>query len=168
MSSTSVRYVRLKRSMYEFWVGLPGWMKSPLPWRKKERSVAGMDRADAGLTEPRARVTLTPQQRADLVIRHCRRLPQERPRDMFFRFWGDNPFEWPAIDPLSTFSVDVDTAATGSVHPLDLHDPDPTGGFEGPAKLQILGLVDIAHAASPNQPHDAEVVDQGPLDQGWG
>jgi Ca-activated chloride channel family protein len=41
----------------------------------------------------------------------CRRRPDEKPRDMFFRFWGDNPFEYAATDRLSTFSVDVDTAS---------------------------------------------------------
>jgi len=45
------------------------------------------------------------------IVERCRRLPNERPRDMFFRFWGDNAFEFAAIDPLSTFSVDVDTAS---------------------------------------------------------
>ncbi len=41
----------------------------------------------------------------------CCRLPNERPRDMFFRYWGDNPFEITALDPLSTFAADVDTAS---------------------------------------------------------
>jgi Ca-activated chloride channel family protein len=45
------------------------------------------------------------------IVLHCRRLPNERPRDMFFRYWGDNPFEFAALDPLSTFSADVDTAS---------------------------------------------------------
>lgn len=43
--------------------------------------------------------------------RDCRRRPSERPRDMFFRFWGDNPFVIAAADPLSTFAADVDTAS---------------------------------------------------------
>lgn len=44
---------------------------------------------------------------------HCepRRLPDERPRDMFFRFWGDNPFVITDSDALSTFAADVDTAS---------------------------------------------------------
>jgi len=61
---------------------------------------------------------LTPEQRAQLldsecrrVFDGCRRLPNERPRDMFFRYWGDNPFEITALDSLSTFSADVDTAS---------------------------------------------------------
>jgi Ca-activated chloride channel family protein len=45
------------------------------------------------------------------IVSSCRRRPNERPRDMFFRFYGDNPFELAALDPLSTFSVDVDTAS---------------------------------------------------------
>jgi len=35
----------------------------------------------------------------------------KRPRDMFFRYWGDNPFELALLDRQSTFSVDVDTAS---------------------------------------------------------
>ncbi len=45
------------------------------------------------------------------ILRGCRRLPNEKPRDMFFRFYGDNPFEVTALDAQSTFSVDVDTAS---------------------------------------------------------
>lgn len=45
------------------------------------------------------------------ILDGCRRIPNERPRDMFFRFWGDNPFELAALDRLSTFSADVDTAS---------------------------------------------------------
>lgn len=45
------------------------------------------------------------------ILESCRRRPQERPRAMFFRYWGDNPFQWTALDALSTFSVDVDTAS---------------------------------------------------------
>ncbi|MFN0008501.1 MAG: von Willebrand factor type A domain-containing protein [Planctomycetota bacterium] len=45
------------------------------------------------------------------IVERCRRRPNERPRDTFFRFWGDNAFEFAAMDPLSTFSVDVDTAS---------------------------------------------------------
>lgn len=45
------------------------------------------------------------------MLRRCRRLPNEKPRDMFFRFYGDNPFEITALDAQSTFSVDVDTAS---------------------------------------------------------
>ena len=36
---------------------------------------------------------------------------KERPRDMFFRFWGDNPFVITRSDGLSTFAADVDTAS---------------------------------------------------------
>jgi hypothetical protein len=45
------------------------------------------------------------------ILERCRRRPNERPRDMFFRFYGDNPFELTALDAHSTFSVDVDTAS---------------------------------------------------------
>jgi Ca-activated chloride channel family protein len=62
-------------------------------------------RRAAGRGEPRL------QRRIEFILNSCTRKPNERPRDMFFRFWGDNPFEWTAIDTLSTFSVDVDTAS---------------------------------------------------------
>jgi Ca-activated chloride channel family protein len=39
------------------------------------------------------------------------RSPNERPRDMFFRFWGDNPFVVTRNDGLSTFAADVDSAS---------------------------------------------------------
>jgi hypothetical protein len=72
---------------------------------------------DEAWKEDRLR-SLTPEEREqwlDLECRHiverCRRRPDEKPRDMFFRFYGDNPFELAAIDALSTFSVDVDTAS---------------------------------------------------------
>ncbi|MFT4542135.1 MAG: Ca-activated chloride channel family protein [Planctomycetota bacterium] len=44
-------------------------------------------------------------------MRMCRPLPQEGPRDMYFRFWGDNAFERADLDPQSTFAADVDTAS---------------------------------------------------------
>ncbi len=50
-------------------------------------------------------------QRCRRILDGCRPRPNERPRDMFFRFWGDNPFEVAALDRLSTFSADVDTAS---------------------------------------------------------
>ena len=56
----------------------------------------------------------TPEERrlrAEHIVASCKRLPDERPRDMFFRFWGDNPFEWTANDRQSTFAMDVDTAS---------------------------------------------------------
>ncbi len=49
--------------------------------------------------------------RYEEIYRGCFPRPNERPRDMFFRFWGDNPFEVTQLDRLSTFSVDVDTAS---------------------------------------------------------
>lgn len=45
------------------------------------------------------------------VLRECERRPNERPADMYFRFWGDNAFERTATDPLSTFAIDVDGAS---------------------------------------------------------
>jgi len=40
-------------------------------------------------------------------------LAGESPRDMYFRFWGDNPFVPTRQDGLSTFAADVDTASYG-------------------------------------------------------
>ncbi|MEM7306823.1 MAG: von Willebrand factor type A domain-containing protein [Planctomycetota bacterium] len=48
---------------------------------------------------------------SDEIIRFCRVQPDETPSMMFFRCWGDNPFELAQLDPLSTFSADVDTAS---------------------------------------------------------
>jgi Ca-activated chloride channel family protein len=57
---------------------------------------------------------VTPEERAayiELLFADCRRRPSEQPRDMFYRWWGDNPFEYARTDALSTFAVDVDTAS---------------------------------------------------------
>ena len=45
------------------------------------------------------------------ILHDCMPLPDERPQDMFFRFWGDNPFVLTRLDAQSTFAVDVDTAS---------------------------------------------------------
>jgi Ca-activated chloride channel family protein len=45
------------------------------------------------------------------VVVHLRRLREETPRDMFFRYYGDNPAVRTADDALSTFAADVDTAS---------------------------------------------------------
>jgi len=45
------------------------------------------------------------------LFRACRRRADETPSAMFFRFWGDNPFELTAQDAHSTFALDVDTAS---------------------------------------------------------
>jgi Ca-activated chloride channel family protein len=47
----------------------------------------------------------------DLLVQACAALPGEGPRDMFFRFWGDNPFVRVADGALSTLAIDVDTAS---------------------------------------------------------
>ena len=70
------------------------------------------ERPDArGVIDPEAFERANLQRRLDFVLSSCQRRPSERPRDMFFRFWGDNPFEYTVLDGLSTFSVDVDTAS---------------------------------------------------------
>ncbi|MEO2163345.1 MAG: von Willebrand factor type A domain-containing protein [bacterium] len=45
------------------------------------------------------------------IYSECKRRPEESPRDMFFRFWGDNAFVVTQQDRLSTFAADVDTAS---------------------------------------------------------
>ncbi|MDA1260518.1 MAG: von Willebrand factor type A domain-containing protein [Planctomycetota bacterium] len=47
----------------------------------------------------------------DEVIVHLRRHGNESPRDMFYRYYGDNAVVRTAEDPLSTFATDVDTAS---------------------------------------------------------
>ncbi len=51
------------------------------------------------------------ESRVKIILDGCRRRPGEEPRDMFFRFWGDNPFEITSLHKLSTFAIDVDTAS---------------------------------------------------------
>ncbi len=51
------------------------------------------------------------KQAAEWIVHRCRRLPNEKPSMMYFRFWGDNAFVLAALDPLSTFAADVDTAS---------------------------------------------------------
>lgn len=45
------------------------------------------------------------------VLAHLRRHGNETPRDMFFRYYGDNAVVRATDDPLSTFAADVDTAS---------------------------------------------------------
>ncbi|MBI4880056.1 MAG: von Willebrand factor type A domain-containing protein [Planctomycetes bacterium] len=56
-------------------------------------------------------VAAQPPDTAASILESCRRLPGETPSMMYFRFWGDNPFELASLDNLSTFGVDVDTAS---------------------------------------------------------
>ncbi len=45
------------------------------------------------------------------IVREYRRIPGESPADMFFRYWGDNPFVDTTRDAQATFGLDVDTAS---------------------------------------------------------
>ena len=47
----------------------------------------------------------------DEVLLHLEPRPQESARDMFYRYYGDNPAVNARLDPLSTFAADVDTAS---------------------------------------------------------
>jgi Ca-activated chloride channel family protein len=69
-------------------------------------------------TRESARRELTPDQvdelcdlRTKRILEHCCRQQGERPRDMFFRFWGANSYVLARLDNQSTFGVDVDTAS---------------------------------------------------------
>jgi len=53
----------------------------------------------------------TANRQTDEALARCRLLPGESPADMFFRYWGDNPFVPTRDQTLSTFSVDVDSAS---------------------------------------------------------
>ena len=69
-------------------------------------SLGGLEFADETALLQRDRL-----ERLRLIEQDCYPRPNESPRDMYFRFWGDNPFELTALDRLSTFSTDVDTAS---------------------------------------------------------
>lgn len=59
----------------------------------------------------RASMEARAKSRCDQIIVSCVPKPQERPRDMYFRYWGDNPFVYTSTDKLATFAADVDTAS---------------------------------------------------------
>ena len=76
----------------------------------------GLDSADLGTIDRLRQLDPADRDRwieneCQRILRGCRRLPNEKPTAMFFRFYGDNPFEITALDAQSTFSVDVDTAS---------------------------------------------------------
>ncbi|MEO6710358.1 MAG: von Willebrand factor type A domain-containing protein, partial [Planctomycetota bacterium] len=84
------------------------------PFEQVDRFKEGKQDAARDDRAQRQRRILSPEERQariEEIIVSCRRLPNEKPRDMFFRFWGDNPYEWTANDRQSTFSMDVDTAS---------------------------------------------------------
>lgn len=57
--------------------------------------------------QTREQVAVQVQQLLDAT----RPAPDESPRDMFFRYWGDAPFVLASEEHTSTFAVDVDTAS---------------------------------------------------------
>lgn len=96
----------------------------PLPTSKRELSLdageykgGGSDDFFLGHGQAPAR-RRTPEdidayckQQTRVILDSCLRRKDEKPSDMFFRFWGDNAFELTRLDSQSTFSVDVDTAS---------------------------------------------------------
>jgi len=110
-----------------FWVGEPEQNESP----KRDASTAlarmrlqdlgyvsgdGRSRDDESQAVPYYKLspvdqTIYLERECQRILDDCRPRPNERPRDMYFRFWGDNPFEVTALDAQSTFAADVDTAS---------------------------------------------------------
>jgi Ca-activated chloride channel family protein len=72
---------------------------------------AERDDGTIGADRIRGRVQLDPEEVSSELIEVCRLRHGETAAELFFRFWGDNPFVWTDADPLSTFAVDVDTAS---------------------------------------------------------
>lgn len=64
-----------------------------------------------GFSLPKASLDERARKLADQWIAHCQPGKNERPRDMYFRFWGDNPYVFSSQDALATFAADVDTAS---------------------------------------------------------
>jgi len=69
--------------------------------------IGGGDRAKPSPVEREAQL----REWRERVIHDCYPRPNDLPRDMYFRFWGDNSFELTELDSQSTFSADVDTAS---------------------------------------------------------
>ena len=83
--------------------------------RGRTRDLGGEDRLRAGelidLADRDVGRAAGVTERVERILTTCLRRPGERPGAMFFRFWGDNPFELSQLDNQSTFAVDVDTAS---------------------------------------------------------
>ena len=98
--------------------------------------------------------------RFEQMQRTCWPRPNEKPRDMFFRYWGDNPFEITAFDKLSTFSVDVDTASytvarnllvNGSLPPKEaVRTEEFVNYFKGDVPPPREGTFNVATEFAPN------------------
>jgi Ca-activated chloride channel family protein len=84
------------------------------------------------------------------IYLECRRRPGESPRDMFFRFWGDNPFVATGQDRLSTFAADVDTASYALARRY-------LEGGQLPTKAQIR-TEEFVNYAKPDLPSPSEAV----------
>ncbi|HPF14921.1 MAG TPA: von Willebrand factor type A domain-containing protein, partial [Planctomycetota bacterium] len=79
----------------------------------RSRFAADDDAESPELLERRLRESIEARAKAryETIVVSCRPLPQETPRAMYFRFWGDNPFVYTSNDKLATFAADVDTAS---------------------------------------------------------
>ena len=96
-----------------FGQGVPGRVATLFSLRG-EGLARGLERGEREVnmfgSDPRFRYARRPVSIEDLLA-SCRRRPNERPRDMYFRFWGDNPFVIARQDAIATFAADVDTAS---------------------------------------------------------
>ena len=84
------------------------------PWADRDgEAKAVQEEQDAGAV-PRGRRAVPIEQvdtLATTILEGTRIQANETPRDMFFRAWGASPLVHTADDPLSTFSIDVDTSS---------------------------------------------------------
>lgn len=89
-----------------------GGVRENLPdyWRAADRSES-VDDMFLGRGERRQTPEVAAKSRAEALLRRYRPMPQERPRDMHFRYWGDHSYVYSSRDAVATFAADVDTAS---------------------------------------------------------
>lgn len=77
----------------------------------REMGYIGANGAPRDAVAERAAMAATAREAVRQYLKAFERLPGERPRDMFYRFFGDNAAVSALEDPLSTFAIDVDGAS---------------------------------------------------------
>lgn len=99
-------------------LGAPADLEDPAGLEIEETAEAlrlRVERAKVGYLADRSDsaelIRLSRLERYKQLVQRARLLPNEKPSAMYFRYWGDNGFEFPATDRLSTFSADADTAS---------------------------------------------------------
>ena len=96
----------------------------------------------------KARKLRNAQALAEDFLKRCRPLPGEQPRDMYFRYWGDNPYVYSSQDALATFAADVDTASYNLARRYLVEGKLPT-------KMQVR-TEEFVNAFQPDVPAPAE------------